>query len=208
MNRPLLILMLSLGALTPSLIQASEPPAVAARNPQATRVALLPVLNATGDPTHAGRGDDELHRLFFERGFSLSESEAVAKALAAITAPDDPKDPAARPVAALDEIAQTIGADWVVLVVLDSVDQRKVTAPITDTMERVTQVKLRIWVLDRATGKSVLAGVRSDSQLRADAFDPGASAGKRLRDAVSAAVRDSLRELLLPYPVKRGSIAP
>ncbi len=207
MNRPLLISALLLGALAPAHVRAGEPP-VAARSPQSIRVALLPVLNVTGDATHAGRGDDELHRLFAERGFAFSEGEAVAKALAAAVAPGDPKDPAARPVAALSEVGQAVGADWVVLVVLDSVEQRKVTAPITDTMERVTQVKLRIWVLDRATGKSVLAGVKTESQLRADAFDPGASAGKRLRDAVSAAVRDGLRELLLPYPVKRGSIAP
>jgi hypothetical protein len=203
MNRLTLALLL-LG--TPVLrAGAMEPPSV--RIPVQTRVAILPVVVATDEKDErvrvdqATRAEEEARRLFAERGFVVVEPGVTAKALSEAGAPVRFRNEVERSVGLSSEVGKALGADWVVVVVVDVVEQRRIHSQITDATETLIEVGLRLWLSGRQGEAGLPAGEKVGHQLRAAAFEPGGT--RRQREAVVAAVRSALRAPLAPFPVKK-----
>jgi hypothetical protein len=183
---------------TPSPLSAVQP----------LRVAVLPVLGSEKDEAlrseQVARADDELRRLFSERGFAVAGAEATQKALAEAGANRRYRSELDRSVGVSGEVGKALGVDWVVVVSLDGISRRRITAPITDAQETLHEVTLRCWIFGRPSDVGLPAGEKLESQLRADTFEPGAP--PRQREAIAAALRLALRKTLVPYAVLKKSL--
>lgn len=204
-------LFLALSLLGAPTLVAPSKAAPPARVPAQTRVAILPVVVNTDEKDEkikadqSARGEEEARKLFSERGFTLVDSAAVTKAYSEAGANARYRGEAERAVGVAAEVGTAVQADWVVVVVIDAMDLRKVNSPITDTKETIHEVVLRLWINGRAGETGLPAGEKTDNQLRSDAFEPGSAPWRRQKDAVAAAVRASLRETLSPYPVRKAT---
>ncbi|MGC4045079.1 MAG: hypothetical protein QM758_14910 [Armatimonas sp.] len=203
----LALTLLGVPTLVPHVLAA--PPA---RVPAQTRVAILPVVINTDEKDEkvkadqATRGEEEARKQFADRGFVVVDPAAVTKAYASAGANARYKTEADRAVGVATEVGTAVQADWVVVVVIDGVELRRVNSPITDTKETIHEVVLRLWVNGRAGEEGLPSGDKTDNQLRADAFEPGTAPWRRQKDAVAAAVRVALRGTLAPYPSHKENL--
>jgi hypothetical protein len=175
------------------------------REPREMRVALLPVVNLSGEKDarqrrdQSKKGEEELRRLFAERGFSVLSDDAVQKALA-----DDNIDLADEEFhnrATLYRIGKALGADLIAFVVITDVDQARVKTPLTDNQELVAKVKTKTWLLDVPNERPILSAQRQESQSRNPWFAEFDSGARRIRNTVAGCVRDTLKGFFRDFPV-------
>jgi hypothetical protein len=105
--------------------------------------------------------------------------------------------PAERSRASLEKLADALGVDWVVFVVVTELTQQRVKAPITDTDELVTCATIQTWLADRSEGKILLGGESSSCPLHSD------PSSRKPKNAIGAAAREALRGILAPFPIKK-----
>ena len=187
--------------LCPSARAEETPPVTASRPASAIRVALLPVIAGWSDGDadsrreKANQGTEELVRLFADRGFGIVAAAEIDRAAAGLKL--DMAEATQRTATNLDKLAKAVGADWIVLVAVTNLKQERVRAPITDTDELVTTATMQTWAIDRTESRTLLGGEPSACPVHSD---PGS---RKPRNVVAGAVREALRAVLAPYPVKK-----
>jgi hypothetical protein len=184
-------------------VRPSQDAARAARVAPGARVALLPVVNLSGEKDAKQRRDqilkaeDELNRQFGRRGFTVLPRAEVERALA--DAKLDLTDEENHNRATLFGVGKALNADLIVFVVITDVDQRRVQTAF-DIDEMVGKAKTKTWLLSVPDGVALLSAYRQESQSRsnlAPSFDSGA---RLIRKSVEGTVRDALADFLKQYP--------
>jgi hypothetical protein len=188
---------------------AAAPAAAVRRNDAAqTKVALLPVLNLSGEKDEKQRRDqtakaeEELRRAFEGRGFVLVETEAVRRALEAEKV--DLADEEFHNRATLYRVGRAAGADLVAFVLITDVSQRRTQTPLTDLQELVGSARTKTWLLDVAAERPLLSARAREAQAKNNLFAGLDSGARLIRNAVAGAVRDTLRDALSEYPKVAG----
>jgi hypothetical protein len=187
---------------TANITTAAQQPA--SRPAREMKIALLPVVNLSGEKDAKQRqdqslkGNEELRKLFTERGFQVLDADTVRKTLE--TAKIDMSDEEFQNRATLYRLGKEMGADLIAFVVITDVEQQRVRTPLLDSDELVAKVKTKTWLLDVPNEQAILSAKRQESQSRNNLF-PGLDSGaRRIRNTVAGCVRDSLRDFLREYP--------
>ena len=190
--------------LSLALLLVNKPAVSAAYVPAATKVALIPVVNASGEAwpeaklKQAARGDEELHALFEERGFSLVPDADVRSAVDALHV--DLADEEQQKRDTLYQIGRKAGADLVAFVVITDVDQRKVTKFLVSSTEG--KAKMKMWLLDAKAEKPLLsAKLFEGSSKSGGMLEIGEKGSARKQLAVANGLRDNTKEFFRDYPI-------
>ena len=202
----------SLAALTFAL--ASVASHAADYDPAQTRVAVVPVLNLSGETwkearaKQSARGEEELRALFDERGFTLIDSDEVsvtAKRLSLDFADDEqPKR------AGLLQLGRELKADLIVFVVINNVDQRRVEKTFVKSTEGTALIKG--WLIDVASERPWVSGkVFEGDSKSAGLLEIGEKGSSRKQLAVANGIRkvfttDFLRDYPVVKKVKRSKV--
>lgn len=181
----------------------------AAREAREMKIALLPVVNLSGEKDARQRrdqgkkGDEELRKLFTERGFVVLGDDVVQKALTDENI--DLSDEEFHNRGTLYRLGKAMGADFVAFVVITDIEQQRVKTPLTDSQELVAKVKTKTWLLDVPGERHILSATRQESQARNMWFAEFDSGARLIRNTVAGCVRDTLKGFFRDYPgVARG----
>jgi hypothetical protein len=184
-------------------IRNASVPAI--REAREMKIALLPVVNLSGEKDsrqrrdQGKRGDEELRKLFTERGFLVLGDDVVQKALADENI--DLNDEESHNRATLYRLGKATGADLVAFVVITDVEQQRVKTPLTDSQELVAKVKTKTWLLDVPGERHILSAARQESQARNMWFAEFDSGARLIRNTVAGCVRDTLKGFFRDHPV-------
>lgn len=186
--------MVSALIFTLCLVQA-EPPVVT-YDPKATKVAILPVLNTSGEKWKELRARQEkaaadwLRDSFKKRGFLVMEDADVAKAITSLGIDFTDEENIAR--ANVLEVGKSVQADLVHLTVIT--DTRQDGANFLESGYGVSTVKS--WLVDVKSGKPIFSA-RSNTAR-------SARASHRTSDrqvwAIPLALSDTFKEFFKGYP--------
>lgn len=187
-----------LAAALAAVVQASD------FSPKTTKVALVPVLNSSGESwaeaksAQAKRGDEELRALFEERDFQLVPDAEVASAISTLKI--DLSDEEQQKRDTLYRLGDRVGADIVVFVVITAVDQRKVAKFLVTSTEG--KAKMKGWVVDAKKKAAILsAKVFEGDSKSGGLLEIGEKGSSRKQLAVANGLRKGLDEFLKSYPV-------
>nr|CAA9241682.1 hypothetical protein AVDCRST_MAG63-1447 [uncultured Armatimonadetes bacterium] len=172
--------------------------------PAQTKVALLPVIDATGEKDDQRRDQANAVRMemrdqFAERGFDVIDEEAVAKAIA--EAKIDLSDEEYQRREPLYKVGKAVGADFVVFVVVTQAYSKIKKNLFGEQREGLAKTKT--WLLDVKEEKPVLSGYVCEGKSTGSAgpFDKGNRS--RMGAASGNSIRDVLNDVLKPYPRKK-----
>lgn len=192
------------GTATVASVVTHSPAAVKTYAPRQTRVALLPVINASGekDPKQRGdqskKGSEELLKQFRQRGFDVLEAATVQKAIGDLEI--DLSDEEMHNRATLYKIGEAVGADLIAFAVITNVDQQRIKTPLTDDQQLEGRANIKIWVLDVKEKRAIMSATRQEAQAKNKWFAEFDSGARLIRLAVEGAVRDSLKGFLAQFP--------
>ena len=175
------------------------------QTPSATKVAIVPVLNLSGETweeakvKQADRGDEELSALFRERSFQVIDPAKVKAAVADLKI--DLTDEEQQKRETLYQIGEAVEADLVVFVVITDVDQRKVTKFLVSSTEG--KAKMKAWLLNVKEKKPVFSAKTFEGASKSGGlFEVGEKGSHRKQLAVANGIRKLfVDEYLKPYPV-------
>lgn len=165
--------------------------------PQDTVIAILPVVNGSGEKDarqrrdQAARGSEELARLFAERGFRLVPAPAVEQALSEANA--DLEDEEQQNRATLLRVGKAAGADLVAFATILNVEP----GPHKSSFKGRALIKL--WLLDVGRETAVFSARKMEGHSRGG-LDLADRHSEYIRRAVALAVQNALREFLSAYP--------
>jgi hypothetical protein len=170
----------------------------------ATRVALLPVVDMTGEKEDQRRDQAnavkmEMTSQFTERGFQLVDEAAVAKAITDLKIDlSDEEDQRREPIF---KIGKAVDADLVVFVVVTQAYAK--TKQNLFSEQREGLAKTKTWLLDVKEEKPVLSGYvwEGKSTGNAGLFTKGNRG--RMGAACANSIRDVLNDALKAYPRKK-----
>jgi hypothetical protein len=194
----------SAALLATSMLTATPVQQRATLTPMETKVAILPILNTSGEKwvdlrnRQVSAATEFLNKEFRSRGFDVLTSESVAAALTGLNL--DLSDEENWKRENLYKLGEAVGARLVYMVVITGTAQHKSTSFFSVTVEG--SVDLKMWLLDVGQRQSILSAktVRGSSK-HDDVF--GALKGSDLQVvAVSNGLRDGLKEFFAPYPAK------
>ena len=164
-----------------------------AYDPTATKVAILPVVNSTGEKNEKASNAqcklvaNELLHQFRDRGFRVLEAEVVTAAMKKLDA--DMSDEEQRKRARMLEVGKEAGADLTVFVLItDQAD--------SDSDPRIPKVAtIKAWLLDVPQQKAILsARVQEGRSHFSNAFNSGS-----IKRALLMAVDDAFKDFFKPY---------
>jgi hypothetical protein len=179
------------------LLAAAAVTAQANRIPAETRVAIVPIVNDSPEPSlefkqeQAEFGVAHLTNRFQERGFQIVPASEIAAAIQEAQLDFSDRENWTRRNLYL--IGQKTGADLVVFAVITDSQQR--TEQRLFISQKVGTASMMVWLLEPKEQRAILSGQTVAGQSRSDA--PGAASGQELR---KRAVRIAFDNLL----VKRG----
>jgi len=183
------VLLLTAGPARP----AERLPAARQATARATRVLLLPALDATPDAAHmlAARGAVIRHREEYE--FITRQFTMLGEAMAARAAGESPRirldDVSGRTAGNLDLLARRTGADWVVSIVV--LEAKADSSAGHSAFSVRTQVRLQVWDARRHGWLANGAFTGTDSGGDSPVF--------LFKDSLDAAVKGCLGDLLGGY---------
>jgi hypothetical protein len=169
----------------------------------AVRVALLPVVNASGfqwedlKARQVNDCNDYLHEQFVEHGLELIPVNRVMHEMRAegLTLNDD--DP--RRQDALVKLGKALGADFVVLAVITDTEATKDSHVVfTDAVGHATA---QMWLVDAKTGQVSMSGKRFSEESGGTRLSYDNKGSDRQVQAAVNAVRDGVAEFLAKFPV-------
>lgn len=196
-------LVLALAAPLPLRAQG-KPPELGQRNPAATRVALLPVIDTTGEKEDQRRDQANAVRMelisqFTERGFSVVDEAQVAKAIA--DRKIDLSDEENQRRGPIYEIGKAAGADLVVFVLVTQAYAKIKKNLFTE--EREGLAKTKTWLLDVKAEKPILSGYVWEGKSTGGSGPFTKSNRGRMGAAAGNSIRDVLNDVLKAYPRKK-----
>ena len=202
-----MLLTLCVGALLPTPLFAQTQGKVGELRslvPAQAKVALLPVIDATGEKEDQRRDQANAVRMemrdqFAQRGFDVIDEAAIAGALAENKV--DLSDEEFQRRDTLFKIGKAVGADLVVFVVVT-----QAYAKIKENLfgeQREGLAKTKTWLLDVKEEKPVLSAYvwEGKSTGGAGLFTKGNRS--RMGAACGNSIRDVLNDVLKPYPRKK-----
>lgn len=174
-------------------------------DPAATTVALLPVIDKTGEKLaerrklQADTGTKNLIELFARRGFKLADPEAVTKAISDLKIDLDDEEDYRR--ANFYQIGKAVNADLVIFVVIQETREDTKTS-LFKGAEKQGRATVKMWLLDVKRETPILSAVVKEGKAAgAGAFLGGALQGTQRRaNAVGNAIKEQLEAFLKPYP--------
>ena len=175
--------------------------------PSSTSVAIMPVINRSGEKVPEDRakqarfGSEELVKRFTESGFKLISSAKINEAITVQKLDLDDEENYRK--TEFYKIGKATGAQLLIFVVIDAVDQRDVHKVFVQS--KVAKANIRIWFLDVSSEKPLLNGVRQEASSEGGGMFPAFEKGSaRMPIAVANAVRKALEPFLKQYkPVKK-----
>ncbi len=174
--------------------------------PHDTKVALVPVVNASGETwpeakaKQAARGDEELRALFSERDFALVPDADVKAAVDALHL--DLSDEESQKRDNLYAIGKKSGADLVAFVVITDVDQRRVTKVFVSSTEG--KAKMKMWLVDAKQERPILSAKTFEGTSKSGGWiEVGEKGSSRKQLAVANGLHDNTKEFFKPYPVTK-----
>jgi hypothetical protein len=192
-----------------STVALADPPdvvkdtrALPAYNPSQTRVALLPVVNLSGEKDKKQRLDqtkkaaEELYKQFNDRKFIVLADNTVRDTLDDLEI--DVEDEENHNRTTLYKIGEKLNVDLVAFVVIQSIAQRRTNLGggrgRDDDGELVASAVIKIWLLDVPKKQRILSAYRQEAQAKNNMFASLDSGARLIRKSVEGAVRDSLKD--------------
>jgi TolB-like protein len=175
--------------------------------PAETRVAILPVVNASGEKDgaqaekQARAASDELNKQFASRGFTVVDDKAVSDAIAG--AGIQLTDEEQRSSASYLRIGADAKADLVVMVVIEKVSQKINRSFFTVAFEGRARITLAAYDVKKSapfiktTVKEVKAGAGEIVATTKGSANILAACGKAVREVLDAPLK--------PYPASKQS---
>lgn len=179
-------------------------------SPSNTTVAILPVLNSSGEKDQSQKqkqtesGDAELRKEFTERGFKVLDRASVEKAIADLKI--DFSDEEQQKRDNLYKVGRAASASIVVFVVVTDVHQTLHQNLLSASREGTA--KLKTWVLDVTNEKPMINAVVKEGKSGGGYFAGLDKGSARIVIAVANGIRDTLKDFFKPYPVakERGKL--
>jgi hypothetical protein len=172
--------------------------------PANTRVAILPVINLSGEKNAGFREKqiqatrEALHNAFGDRGFVIVDDKSIEDA--ATAAKIDLNDEEQHTRSTIVNLGNSVKADLVAFVVINKVWSKQITNFFSATDEGYA--KIAIWLIDLKTEKAILNGIPHQSKEKREAYFRGQEKFSDLiARACGKAVRESLTPILKPYPI-------
>ena len=183
-----------------SLIGSDDPKPVAD-----TRVALIPVLNISGETweeaksKQSDRGNEELRALFNERSFQVIERPQVEAALKKLNVDLTDEEQHRREV--FYQVGEEVKADLIAFVLITDVDQRKVAKFLVTSTEG--KAKMKAWLLDVRSKKPVFSAKTFEGTSKSGGLiEIGEKGSSRKQLAVANGIRKTFTdEFLKSYPI-------
>lgn len=173
-------------------------------DPATTTVALLPVIDKTGEKLaerrklQADTGTKNLIELFARRGFQLAKPEAVTKAISDLKINLDDEEDYRR--ATFYQVGKAVKADLVVFVVIQETREDTKTSLFKGS-EKQGRATVKMWFLDVKRETPILSAVVKEGKAAGSAFLGGALQGTQRRaNAVGNAIKEQMEAFLKPYP--------
>jgi hypothetical protein len=170
---------------------------------QDTKVVVLPVINGSGEKDQrqrydqAVKGDQELQKVFSERGFDVIAGQAVHRML--IDNEIDLTNEEYWNRATLYKVGKKLGAHLVVFVVIDNVEQVRQFTPITKDQELVGKVRCRTWVIDAVNERAIIASKKTEASSKNFIYAEVDSGARLIRNTVPKAVKSGVEEFVNGY---------
>lgn len=179
--------------------------------PDSTTVAILPVMNLSGEKDDAQRlkqaesGNEELSKRFIERGFKIADPAVVRKAVNDLKI--DLNDEEQHKRASFYAVGRAVKADLAVFVVITDVNQRLNTNVFAYSREG--KAKLKVWLVDVKRETPILSAYPKEGKSSGGPLAGIDRGSIRIVRAVGNGLRDALKDFFKPYPVvmkdQRGS---
>lgn len=193
----------ALALTTVLLAQQATPPKLV---PTSTKVALVPVINTSGEKwqelkdRQCLRANEFLSTEFGSRGFQLISVERVKSEVAKLKI--DFTDEEQQNRATLYSLGQACEADVIVFAVITDTTQRLIQQFLS--AKREGTAKLKVWVLN-VKEQSPYLSAKSVEAKSGGGFFAGLDKGSdRQVIAVANGLRDVLKDFFAPYPVLTG----
>ncbi len=172
--------------------------------PKTTKVAIVPVVNLSGETWPELKTKQSLHGLkeitacFLERAFVVLPSSDVVKALADTKIDLTDEEQHRREV--LYGLGEKLDADLVAFVLITDVDQRKVNKFFVQSTEG--KAKMKIWLVDVKKKEPLLSAKVIEGTSKSGGFlEIGEKGSNRKVLAVANGIRKALSDQLSKYPV-------
>lgn len=170
---------------------------------QDTKVVVLPVINGSGEKDErqrydqAVKGDQELQKVFSERGFDVISGQAVHRML--IDNEIDLTNEENWNRATLYKVGKKLNAHLVVFVVIDNVEQVRQFTPVTKDQELVGKVRCRTWVIDAVNERAIIASKKTEASSKNFIYAEVDSGARLIRNTVPKAVKSGVEEFVNGY---------
>ena len=170
------------------------------------RVALLPVVNRSGEKDEKQRdlqraaGDEALKKEFEARGFTIVDTATIQKALAELKVDIEDEEQWRREN--LFKVGREVGADYVIFAAIMHVEQHLRVNLLTSSREGKAQVKF--WLLDVKNEKPMLSSAVREGKSGGGFFAGLDVGSKRIIIAIGNAIRDHLKDFMKPYPMPKN----
>lgn len=206
MNRAALVALLTMSY---TFVFAQDTPP-AHYTPQTTVVAILPVINLSGEKDSRQKikqtenAERELYQRFLERGFVPADTEAVKRAIASLKI--DLSDEEQYKRSTLYAIGKELKANLVIFVVITDVSQRTSSNLFSTTKEG--KAKLKAWLLDVDREDPIFSAKVHEGKSTGGHFGELEKGSERIVLACANGIRDLLKDFFKAYPiVKKPSLA-
>jgi|SRR5579871_6533574 len=170
--------------------------------PQSTSVALVPVINLSGekDPSFKAdqtkRGNEELAREFTEHGFKLVDQQLIDKSIADLKI--DLNDEEQQKRDTLYKIGKEVKADLIAFVLITDVSKREINNVFSSAIEG--RAKIKVWLLDVNAEKPIRSSFVMDSKTNGSAAFGATKGSERIVAAVGKGIEEALKDFFKPYP--------
>jgi TolB-like protein len=183
--------------------------------PSQTAVAVLPVINLSGERTpkfaegQAAAVSRELHKQFADRGFHVLDDQAVTDAIASCKADLNDEEQYSRQTFA--SIGAAAKADLVVFVTIDKVSWKLNQGFFSANTEG--HAKITAWLIDVKQQTPLLSAKRFENKYGGGTaanvlFGATEKGSRQIEGACAGVVRDALAEPLKPYPAANQKSSP
>jgi len=182
-----------------------------AYTPETTKVALLPVLNRSGEKwqelkdKQVTRAQQELTWEFQERGFAVIPTEAVTGAVKELGINLDDEEEYKRET--LYKVGKKVGADLVAFVIITDTSQKVVSRVFV--VQKHGIAKIKAWLVDAKAESPIFSAKVLEARSQTGVLAPGLQKGSdRQIQAAIDAVRDAFKEFMDSYTVTKTDIRP
>jgi hypothetical protein len=182
--------------------------AAATAQPEAPRVALVPVLNLSGEKwedlkrRQSAKADEYLREQFLLRGFQVVDEREVARAMALLEI--DFADEEQQKRSTLYELGRKLEVDYILLGVITGTAQAQRDRLFYTDIEGRTDVK--VWFLDVRNERPILSAKPFTGRSGGNRITIDNRGSDRQIQASANAFRDALKDFFRAFPVRESGV--